>query len=153
MSSISISTIIILCALLFPFVPSKPLTPIIFQWYLFAIYKAPNEAIQDTIHRYIQHDLPCKFRYVLSNPQTRRTFAHQVDSWSITVSIKASQNALCSVFSSFPSNQDCKWGGVSIILPWVTAIFGGCPLSIPFPVSRKTHIRFDRRRRVGLYNR
>jgi len=43
---------------------------------------------------------------------------------SIAVSIKASQSALCSVFSSFPSNQDCKWGGVSIILPWVTAIFG-----------------------------
>jgi len=43
---------------------------------------------------------------------------------SISVSIKAIQGALCFVFSSFPSNQDCTWGGVSIILPWVTAIFG-----------------------------
>jgi hypothetical protein len=44
---------------------------------------------------------------------------------SISVSIKAAgQGALCSVFSSFPSNQDCKWGGISIILPWVTTIFG-----------------------------
>lgn len=43
---------------------------------------------------------------------------------SISVSVKASQNALCSVFSSFPSNQDCKWGGVSIILPWISAICG-----------------------------
>jgi len=43
---------------------------------------------------------------------------------SIIVSIKASQNALCSKFSSFPSNQDCKWGGIAITLPWVTAIFG-----------------------------
>jgi len=43
---------------------------------------------------------------------------------SVIVSIKASQDALCSVFSSFPSNQGCIWGGVSIILPWVTAIFG-----------------------------
>jgi len=43
---------------------------------------------------------------------------------SISVSVKASQNALCSVFSFFPSNQDCKWGGVSIILPWVSAICG-----------------------------
>jgi len=42
---------------------------------------------------------------------------------SIVVSIKAIQNALCSVFSSFPSNQDCKWGGISITLPWVAAIF------------------------------
>jgi len=43
---------------------------------------------------------------------------------SIIVSIKASQNALCSVFSSLPSNHDCKWGGISITLPWVVAIFG-----------------------------
>jgi len=43
---------------------------------------------------------------------------------SISVSIKASQNALCSVFSSFPSNHDCKWGGISVIVPWVTAILG-----------------------------
>lgn len=43
---------------------------------------------------------------------------------SIIVSLRASQNALCSIFSSFPSNQDCKWGGVSIILPWVSAICG-----------------------------
>lgn len=43
---------------------------------------------------------------------------------SIIVSLRASQDALCSVFSSFPSNQDCKWGGVSIILPWVSAICG-----------------------------
>ena len=49
---------------------------------------------------------------------------------SIIVSVKAGQNALCSVFSSFPSNQDCKWGGVSIILPWVSAICGGYPLSL-----------------------
>ena len=47
---------------------------------------------------------------------------------SIIVSIKASQDALCSVFSPFSSNQDCKWGGISITLPWVTAIFGWCPL-------------------------
>ncbi|KAF9654087.1 hypothetical protein BDM02DRAFT_1193806 [Thelephora ganbajun] len=44
---------------------------------------------------------------------------------SISVSVKASQNALCFIFSSLPSNQDCRWGGVSIILPWVSAIFGG----------------------------
>lgn len=43
---------------------------------------------------------------------------------SIAVSIKASQNALCSAFSSIPSNQDCKWGSISIILPWVSIIFG-----------------------------
>lgn len=43
---------------------------------------------------------------------------------SLSVSVKAGQNALCSVFSPFPSNQDCKWGGVSIILPWVSAICG-----------------------------
>jgi len=43
---------------------------------------------------------------------------------SISVSVKAGQNVLCSVFSSFPSNQDCKWGGISIILPWVSAICG-----------------------------
>jgi len=43
---------------------------------------------------------------------------------SISVSVKAGQNALCSVFSFFPSNQDCKWGGISIILPWVSAICG-----------------------------
>jgi len=43
---------------------------------------------------------------------------------SVVVSIKASQSALCPVFSSFPSNKDCIWGGISIILPWVTAIFG-----------------------------
>lgn len=43
---------------------------------------------------------------------------------SISVSVKASQNALCSFFSSFPSNQNCIWGGVSIILPWVSAICG-----------------------------
>jgi hypothetical protein len=43
---------------------------------------------------------------------------------SISVSVKAGQNALCSVFSSIPSNQDCKWGGISIILPWVSAICG-----------------------------
>lgn len=44
--------------------------------------------------------------------------------------MKASQNALCSFFSSFPSNQNCIWGGVSIILPWVSAICGGYPLSL-----------------------
>jgi len=43
---------------------------------------------------------------------------------SIFVSIRASQRALCPIFSSLSSNQDCTWGGVSIILPWVTAIFG-----------------------------
>jgi len=43
---------------------------------------------------------------------------------SFAVSIKASQNALCSIFSSFPSNQDCKWGSISIVLPWVSIIFG-----------------------------
>lgn len=43
---------------------------------------------------------------------------------SVSVSLNASKNALCSNFSSFPSNQDCKWGGVSIILPWVSAICG-----------------------------
>ena len=50
---------------------------------------------------------------------------------SISVSIKAArQGALCSVFSSFPSNHDCKWGGISIILPWITTIFGECSHSL-----------------------
>ena len=62
---------------------------------------------------------------------TPQTFAHlDPIALSISVSIKAAgQGALCSVFSSFPSNQDCKWGGISIILPWVTTIFGECSRS------------------------
>jgi len=113
---------------LFPFIPNKLLTPIILQWYLFAIYEAPNETIQDTIHRDIQHCLPCKLRYVSSNHNPLNIRSLGSIAGSIIVSIKASQNALCSNFSSFPSNQDCKWGGIAITLPWVTAIFGGYQL-------------------------
>lgn len=154
MSSISISVIIILYVLLFRFGPSKLLKPNIPQRYLFAIYKAPNEAIQSTLYRYIRHRLPCKLGYVPSDLNSSNTRSLGSIVVSISVSIKAGgQGALCSVFSSFPSNQDCKWGGVSITLPWVTAILGGSfIIPFPFPVSRKTHLRFNRRRRASLHN-
>ena len=66
-----------------------------------------------------------------SNPRPSSICSSGSPVLSISVSIKAAgQGALCSVFSSFPSNQDCKWGGISIILPWVTTIFGECSLSL-----------------------
>ena len=129
MSSISISVVIILCVPLFSFVPSKLFMPITLQRYLFAIYEAQNKTVQAAIHRYVRHRLPCKPRYVPSDPTPPNARSPGSIVVSISVSIKASsQGALCSVFSSFPSNQDCKWGGVSIILPWVTAILGGFSL-------------------------
>ena len=155
MSSISISVIILLCALLSPFIPGKLLTQIIPQRYLFAIYKAPHEIIQVTVHRCIRHRLSCKSRYVPSNLNSSNICSLGSTGVSISVSIRAGrQNTLCSVFSSFPSNHDCKWGGISIILPWVTAILGGFfIIASPFPVSRKTHTRINRRRRTSLYSR
>ena len=82
MSSISISAIIILCA---PFVlllvPSNLLTSSFSQWYLFAIYKAPNETIQDTIHHYIWRDLPCKLRYAPLEPELSKHSLTGADSF------------------------------------------------------------------------
>lgn len=151
MSSVSISAIFLLYALLSTFAPTKSLTPNIFQWYLFAIYKAPNETIQVAIYRHFRHDLSCKFRYAHCNLNLRNTRSSKPIAGSISVSVKASQNALCSIFSFFPSNQDCKWGGVSIILPWVSAICGAHSLSLSRNLG-KTHPRLIRRRGVDLYN-
>lgn len=133
--------------------PGNPLKPIVSQWYLFAIYTAPNETIQVAIYRHFLHHLPRKLRYIrfIPNPSNSRSLSSS-SVGSISVSVKASQNALCSVFSSFPSNQDCKWGGASIILPWVSVICGGFPLSSYPPEPRKTHVRFNRRRRIDLHN-
>ena len=81
MSSISISAVTVLCALLSLLVPRRLLTLIILQWYLFAIYEAPNETVQDTIRCYIRHDLPCKFRYVRSNPNPPNVRLPGANSW------------------------------------------------------------------------
>lgn len=107
--------------------PQAAHTSIIFQRYIFALYEAPDEIVQDTIHRYIRDNLSCKFRYVPSNPNPLDIRSPGGIAGSISVSIKGSQNALCSVFSAFPSDQGCKWGGISVILPWVTAIFSEYP--------------------------
>lgn len=67
MSSISISTIFLLCALLPLLLAPPPTSPhhnYLFQWYLFAIYKAPNKTIQVAIYHHFLHDLHCKFGYV-----------------------------------------------------------------------------------------
>jgi len=152
MSSISISTIIILCVLLFPFVPSKLLTPIVLQWYLFAIYEAPNETVQDTIHRCIRHCLPCKFRYVPSNPQPFEQSLTGIDSRVYNCIYKGQPERSLSHFFFFSFKSRLQMGWYLHYASLGNGYLRWVPI-IPFPVSRSTHLRVNRRRRLGLYSR